>query len=211
MKTTLKYVAAGFIMAGVILTVQDRCKEAATLEQKLGINATMSEFVEIKLPKNHIDPNKLQSYKTDYDAPMFDDSVGEITDAKLGYYGEDGFVVPTDIKQKYLARHIQKPADIFEGVHPSIPDYYLSVSVKKPGEKRNEDYMKKFSKGLKLKSGILIFPVLNYGTYCEFESPDIILTWNTDIDGLYKDPNAISWNPQHYLHYVKNVKELCKH
>lgn len=210
MKNFTKAALAATALGIVLLFSDSNSKKTKNLEQKTGINIVISEFSDVNLPKKHIAPEKLQACITSYDAPFLTDSIGKILDAKLGYFKDGDFVVPTEIGERYLARHIQKLEDIFQSPHPYIPDYYWNISIKKPEEKRNINYVKEFSKGLKLKSGMLIFPSLNYGKYCKFTSPDIILVWNTGINGLYKDPNSTSEKPEHYLHYVQNVLKLEK-
>ncbi len=209
MRNSAKAALATIALATVLLLTSDHSKKPKNLEQRTSF-IRISQIADDKSPGKHIAPEKLQFYKTSYGAPLLTNSIGKITDSQLGYFKNKGFVVPMEVGERYLARHIQKIEDVFSSPHPDIPDYYWNVSIKKPGEKRNIDYTKEYVKGLKLKSGILIFPVLNYGKYCEFESPDVILTWNKNINGLYKDPNAISWKPESYLHYVQNILKLRK-
>ncbi len=201
---------ATITFAVVLLMTHSHSRKPKNLEQKTGTIMRISEPRDINLPLNHIDPNKLQAYKTSYDAPLLTDSIGKISSAYLGYFKDGDFIVPRKgNKEAYQARHIQKPEDIFNSGHPYIPNYYWEISIKKPKEKRNIDYVKKFSKGLII-SGMPFFPVLNLETHSVFTSIDIALTWNTGINGTYKDLDSDSENPESYLHYVQNILQLRK-
>jgi len=197
--------------------LEERASSAITfVDGNSVIHMTMSEFEKINLPLNDIDPNLLQAYRTSYDAPLLTGSIGEIIGAKLGYFKDEGFAVPTEDGGRYWARHIQKPEDIFDSGHPGMPNYYWELTIEKPKNMRGVNYVEEYPEGLKLKNGILIFPELDLESFCYFISAYQIPAWNKDIKGTYKelgtDLDVLNNQLPYYLYQIvppiKSLKDL---
>lgn len=214
----------GIILAGAIILGTFECEkkrpkmleertdsEITSIDRKSEIIGEMSEFENINLPLNHADPNLLQDYKINYNAPWL---IGKIIKVEFGYFKNNKFLKC----QRFYASHIQKPEDIFSAFF-----YQWKIEIRKPKEMRDKDFSKNYAEGFKLNQEVLdgnkkiisssnlyVFPVEDYGGTYQALSQKIIPVWNKNINGQYKnleivkDPNN---KPLDYLYLIQGVKK----